>query len=184
MDRLSDEPTQPDRFAQPTQTDRPTEESAPAASMSAELLADSLGDTPLESRIEPEIEAIIHRYFETFNAGDFAATAALFADDGAMFPPFESPVVGAEAIANYLKREAQGMKIEVRQCVQETLETGITEVKVAGKVQTPLFGVNVSWMFGLNGCSAVPTSGGNRLEILAVRIKLLAALEDLLKLKQ
>ncbi|WP_088892506.1 YybH family protein [Leptolyngbya ohadii] len=176
MDRLTDKlpADQPDRFAQLPQANRPTEESAHDVSTPAEHSADALSETLLESRIDPEVEAIITKYFETFNAGDFAETAALFAEEGAMFPPFESAVVGPEAIAAYLRQEAQGMKIEVRQCVQETLETGITEVKVAGKVQTPLFGVNVTWMFGLN----------DRLELLAVRIKLLAALEDLLKLKQ
>jgi hypothetical protein len=134
-------------------------------------------DAQLESRIDPEVEAVIQRYFETFNAGNFPATAALFATEGAMHPPFESAVVGQDAIAAYLDREAKGMQIEARQLVQgfvqELAETDETAVNVAGKVQTPLFGVNVRWTFSLN----------DRLEILSVRIKLLAALEDLLKLK-
>lgn len=135
-------------------------------------------ETLLESRVDPDVEAVIDRYFETFNAGNFEATAALFAPEGALCPPFETAVVGQKAIAAYLKQEAEGMQIELRQCVQETATsdqtaTDETAVKVAGKVQTPLFGVNVTWAFRLN----------NSREIISVRIKLLAALEDLLKLK-
>jgi hypothetical protein len=131
-------------------------------------------DAQPESQIDCETEAVIQQYFETFNTGNFAAIAGLFAPEGALYPPFESAVVGPDAIAAYLNQEAQGMTIEARQCVQNLTETGEIEVQVAGKVQTPLFGVNVRWLFELN----------DRLEILSVRIKLLAALEDLLKLKQ
>lgn len=119
-------------------------------------------------------EPSIVQYFETFNADHFEATANLFAVDGALHAPFESPIVGREAIAAYLEKEAKGMRLEPLQSVSQVLETGETEVKVSGKVQTPLFGVNVTWTFVLN----------ERSEIVMAGIKLLAALEDLLKLKQ
>ena len=119
-------------------------------------------------------EPSVVQYFETFNADNFDATANLFAVDGALHAPFESPIVGREAIAAYLEKEAKGMCLEPLQAVSQVLETGETEVKVSGKVQTPLFGVNVTWTFLLN----------ERSEIVMAGIKLLAALEDLLKLKQ
>lgn len=131
-------------------------------------------DIQAESQINPETEAVIQQYFAAFNAADFAATAKLFAPEGVLYPPFESAVVGQAAIEAYLVREAQGMTIELRQCVEAQTETDAIEVQVAGKVQMPLFAVNVRWTFALN----------HNLEILSVRIKLLAALEDLLRMKQ
>jgi SnoaL-like domain len=146
-------------------------------------------------------EPTIRRYFETFNAEDFQATASLFAAEGGLYPPFEGAVVGREAIAAYLQKEAKGMKALPH---QETLlhpesdspesdspessslepsspEPGSfvwtedkSEYKVTGKVLTALFSVNVSWKFVLNSES----------QILTVRVKLLAGLEELLRLKQ
>jgi hypothetical protein len=46
-------------------------------------------------------ETPVLRYFETFNSGNFAATAALFTSQGALYPPFESAIVGRDAIASY-----------------------------------------------------------------------------------
>jgi hypothetical protein len=40
--------------------------------------------------IEGITESVVVRYFETMNAGDYEATASLFADSGVMQPPFES----------------------------------------------------------------------------------------------
>lgn len=110
-------------------------------------------------------EAVILKYFETFNGGDFDATAALFASDGAMLPPFESPVVGPDAIVAYLRQEAQGMQLYPREGIDEISEDGYVRYQVAGKVQTPFFGVNVSWIFVLN-CDR---------EIFSATIKLLAS---------
>lgn len=115
----------------------------------------------------------ILRYFDSFNAGEFQQCADLFAEDGLLYPPFESAIGGRTAIATYLQQEAKGMKATPRQGNTDFLETGDAEVKVSGQVQTPLFSVNVSWHFVLNGES----------EILAVRLRLMAALEDLLRLK-
>jgi hypothetical protein len=135
------------------------------------------GTTPTETpsaEIEGISNATILRYFETLNASDFQATANLFASDGALNPPFETPVVGREAIVTYLEAEAKGMQLYPRQAIAESTEIGETIVKVSGTVQTSLFRVNVSWHFVLT-----PQS-----EILSVKIKLLAAMDELLKLRK
>jgi hypothetical protein len=125
----------------------------------------------IELKIEGLSEPAIARYFETLNTGKFQATAALFANDGVMYPPFDDALVGREAIAAYLETEAKGMTLLPRQGIPQTLETGDIQYEITGKVQTPYFGVNVAWHFVLN-----PQS-----EIRSVRIKLLAALKELLE---
>lgn len=125
-------------------------------------------------KIEGLSNPTIVEYFETLNSGDFEKTSALFAIDGAMKPPFESPIGGREAIAQYLKTEARGMTLQPKQGITQVLEDGCTEVQVSGQVQTPLFGVNVSWQFVLNANQ----------EILFAKIKLLASPQELLKLRR
>ncbi|MBV8885653.1 MAG: nuclear transport factor 2 family protein [Chroococcidiopsidaceae cyanobacterium CP_BM_RX_35] len=124
--------------------------------------------------IEGITEPNILRYFETINAGEFEATSALFASSGVMNPPFESGIVGPEAIVAYLKQEAQGMKLEPRQGMTETLDNEDLQVQITGKVQTPWCGVNVSWLFILN----------QQHEILTAKIKLLASPQELLGLRR
>lgn len=124
--------------------------------------------------IEGITDPTIVSYFETLNAGDFEATSALFAADGAMHPPFESAIVGPAAIAAFLQQEAQGMKLEPREGIAQTLENEQTQVQVAGKVQTSLFGVNVSWLFTLN----------QQCEITTAKIKLLASPQELLNIRR
>ncbi|MGK7914373.1 MAG: ketosteroid isomerase family protein [Prochloraceae cyanobacterium] len=119
-------------------------------------------------------EPVVLRYFETLNAGDFATTASLFALEGALHPPFEEPVVGREAIAAYLKAEAEGMTLYPSQGIVETLEDNQIRVEIQGKVKTLVFGVNVAWQFILT-----PDR-----EILHVQVKLLASLQELLKLRR
>lgn len=138
-----------------------------------------LSSTPAASSavslsIEGISEPVIDHYFETMNAANYPATAALFAADGVMHPPFEAAIVGQEAIVAYLETEAQGMQLEPRQGIAHTLESGETQVKVAGKVQTPLFGVNVNWLFVLNP----------QAQIVSVGIKLLASPQELLNLQR
>ena len=127
-----------------------------------------------DATIEGITESVVQRYFETFNAGQFAATAALFAADGQMNPPFEEPMVGPEAIAAYLEAHAKGMQLNPRQGIAEPLENNQTQIQVSGKVQTPWFGVNVSWIFILN----------QEHEIISVTIKLLASPQELLDMRQ
>lgn len=115
----------------------------------------------------------VQRYFETLNAKAFEQTVALFAADGQMFPPFDKPIVGREAIAQYLTKEASDMTFSPMHC--EPTDAEFAEAfMVKGKVKNSLFAVNVSWLFGLD-------RAGN---IEAVKIKLLAKLEELMKLNR
>jgi hypothetical protein len=113
------------------------------------------------------------RYFETLNAGDFDATANLFAEDGVLHAPFEEPIIGSSSIATYLKTEARGMQLEPQQGVSQILEDGNVEVQVSGRVQTSAFGINVAWLFLLNSDK----------KILSVTVKLLASPQELLNLR-
>lgn len=113
------------------------------------------------------------RYFETLNAGDFEATANLFAEDGVLHAPFEEPIIGSSSIASYLKAEARGMQLEPQQGVSQILEDGNVEVQVSGRVQTSAFGINVAWLFLLNSDQ----------KILSVTVKLLASPQELLNLR-
>lgn len=115
-------------------------------------------------------EPVILRYFETLNEEAFEATSQLFAVDGVMQPPFEQPIEGKAAIATYLQAEAKGLRLQPRQGVARSLEDGCTAVEVSGKVETPIFAVNVSWLFTLNA---------NK-ELAIAKIKLLASPQELL----
>jgi hypothetical protein len=117
--------------------------------------------------------AVLSQYFTTINAGDFAATARLFAADGVLYPPFEQEVVGQEAIATYLAAEVQAMQLFPLHIAIEPLEED-WQGAVTGTIQTSLFSVNVAWDFCLSAA----------LQIKSVKIKLLAALPELLRLKQ
>ncbi len=124
--------------------------------------------------IEGITEPVVLRYFETMNAGDYQATATLFADTGAMLPPFEKPIEGKEAIATFLNTEAKGMVLSPTKGIAETLEANLTQIQVTGKVHTSLFSVNVTWIFVLNP----------EREIRHARIKLLASPQELLSLRR
>lgn len=116
----------------------------------------------------------VHQYFLTLNAGDFAATGALFSSEGWMKPPFDPPLIGPSAITAYLEQEAQNMSLEPRQALVDPQADGSTQIQVRGKVNTALFGVNVAWLFLLN----------RETEIDAVTIKLLASPKELLNLRR
>lgn len=125
---------------------------------------------PIQGITEPTIR----RYFETLNAQDFLLTAALFAEDGVMHPPFESGILGLDAIATYLQREAQNIKAYPHQEITENADSGQLQVQVAGKAQTSWCGVNVLWLFILN----------QQRQIVNLRIKLLASPQQLLALRR
>ncbi|QKQ72023.1 ketosteroid isomerase family protein [Nostoc sp. TCL240-02] len=127
-----------------------------------------------EFQIEGITETNVLRYFQTLNAGEFEATAALFAVDGVMRPPFESDIVGIDAIAAYLKQEGQNVKAYPNTAIAETLETGKIQIQVAGKAQTSWCSVNVLWIFILN----------QQRQIFYTRIKLLASPQELLSLRR
>lgn len=119
-------------------------------------------------------ESVIVDYFETMNAGNYQATAALFAESGIMQPPFAEPITGREAIANYLQTEAKGMQLVPQQGLSEISENAQIQIQVSGKVQTPVFGINVSWIFILNP----------QQEIIFTKVKLLASPQELLNLRR
>ncbi len=125
-----------------------------------------------------EIENVSHptvlSYFETLNAGAFDATSGLFAIDGVMQPPFEKPITGRDAIAEYLHREAIGITAQPTQGTYQTIETGEIQFEIAGRVQTPVFGVNVTWQIVLNTDD----------EICFTRIKLVASPKELMHLRR
>lgn len=124
--------------------------------------------------IEGVTESVILKYFDRLNAGQFVDAANLFAPEGALHPPFEAAVVGREAIAAYLLAEAQGIQLFPRQGSLTNLEDGYSQFEIKGKVQTPVFGVNVAWQFILNSVR----------EISSVEVKLLASLQELVKFRR
>ncbi len=125
-------------------------------------------------QIEGITEPTILRYFLTLNTGKFEETAGLFAEDGVMHPPFESGIVGRDAITRYLQQEAQDVKAYPREGVSETLDAEQIQFQVTGKAQTSWCGVNVLWTIILN----------QQREILYTRIKLLASPQELLNLRR
>ncbi|MGD1910802.1 MAG: ketosteroid isomerase family protein [Rivularia sp. (in: cyanobacteria)] len=119
-------------------------------------------------------EPTVQQYFENLNASDYEKTVSLFAENGVMHPPFESGIVGRNAILSYLNKEAIDIKAYPREGTREISEDNITQIQVAGKAKTPWFSVNVSWLFILN----------ENQQILDVKIKLLASPQELLSLQQ
>ena len=115
----------------------------------------------------------IQHYFDTLNAKAFEQTAELFTQAGQLCPPFDKPIAGREAIARYLIKEASDMTFSPSQCAPAKSEAG-KAFMVSGKVKNSLFAVNVSWLFVLNASA----------EIELVQVKLLAKLEELLRLNQ
>ena len=115
-------------------------------------------------------------YMESMNAFDFEAAVALFAEDGALQPPFEKPIIGREKILAYMRDECYGLKLIPERGVSESAEEGFIQIKVTGKVQTPWFGsnvaLNVAWRFLLN----------REGQIFFVAIDLLASAAELLNL--
>ncbi|MBE9190368.1 nuclear transport factor 2 family protein [Gloeocapsopsis crepidinum LEGE 06123] len=141
--------------------------------MNPKFPSSTQGSIEHSMRIEGITEPTILNYFETLNASKFDETAALFAVDGTLKAPFESPIVGQEAIAAYLHQEAQGMSLAPTQGIIEPQDDAF-KVQVAGKVQTSWCGVNVSWIFLLN----------QQREILAATVKLLASPQELLNMQR
>lgn len=136
-------------------------------------LAQSADRQSLESIDSVTMEAIVRQYFALFNRGEFLEVANLFATDGSLYPPFESPVVGREAIAAYLHKEADGMKAEPLTVEVRPMEDGTWQVDAMGKVTALVFNVNVVWNFVLTA----------QRELTSVRVDLKASWEELLKIR-
>ncbi|GAC1469079.1 MAG: orange carotenoid protein N-terminal domain-containing protein [Chamaesiphon sp.] len=126
--------------------------------------------------IEGITEPTVLSYIENMNAYDFEAAVALFAEKGALQPPFQKPIVGHKAVLAYMREECQGLKMMPQKGISESIEDGYTQVKVTGKVQTPWFGANVgmniAWRFLLD-----PQG-----KIFFVAVDLLASPKELLNL--
>jgi len=136
-------------------------------------------DTSLD--IDGIYENTIHEYFMRLNNGEFMETAQLFAEQGCLNPPFEKSIVGKEALARYLEKEAKGMnfcpergEILTKVGLADPLEhSDRTQYHIQGKVKTNFFTVNVSWSIELNAIK----------EIMAVDVKLLASIDELLSFR-
>jgi Orange carotenoid protein, N-terminal/Nuclear transport factor 2 (NTF2) domain len=115
-------------------------------------------------------------YMNLLNANDFDELIKLFAEDGALQPPFRRPIVGKDAVLKFFKEECANLKLAPERGITEPAEDGYTQIKVTGKVQTPWFGagvgMNVSWRFLLNSDN----------KIFFVAIDLLASPKELLNL--
>ncbi len=127
--------------------------------------------------VEGVTESAPLAYFEAMNRDDFEAAIALFEPNGALQPPFQEPIIGTEAIAAYMRSEAQGLNMMPTRGITEYSADGSKKLKITGKVQTPWFGVNVAmniaWRFAL-------TPEG---KIFFVAIDMLASPEELLNLR-
>ena len=134
----------------------------------------------ISKRTQVNIEGVSNKtilsYMNLLNANDFDELIKLFADDGALQPPFKRPIVGKDAVLKFFKEECPNLKLAPERGVSEPAEDGYTQIKVTGKVQTPWFGagvgMNMSWRFLLNSEN----------EIFFVAIDLLASPKELLKL--
>ena len=115
-------------------------------------------------------------YMNLLNANDFDELIKLFAEDGALQPPFKRPIVGKDAVLKFFKEECSNLKLAPKQGISEPAEDGYTQIKVTGKVQTPWFGagvgMNMSWRFLLNSEN----------KIFFVAIDLLASPKELINL--
>lgn len=119
------------------------------------------------------METIVRQYFERFNRGEFQEVATLFASGGTLYPPFDNPVMGQEAIAAYLNREADGMKAEPTTIEAHPLEDGTWRVNATGKVIALVFKVNVAWSFIVT----------EQRQLSSVHVELKASLQELLKIR-
>lgn len=150
---------------------------APSSDTTAEPMFERSEPAPTKITVEGITEPAVMSYFTAMNADDFEAALSLFTFDGALQPPFQKPIVGREAIAKYMRAEAQGLNIMPKQGISQVLPDGSKQLKITGVVQTPWFGVNVgmniSWRFLLN-----PEG-----KIFFVAIDMLASPEELLSLR-
>lgn len=128
-------------------------------------------DLELLVKIEGIDEPTIAAYFVRLNSGDNRGTAALFADRGRLAPPFENAIEGRNEIAAYLETEASGMSFWPESGALLIRDDNLAQYHIQGRVKTNYFTINVSWLIQLNAAK----------EILLVEVKLLAALEELLK---
>jgi hypothetical protein len=157
-----------------------TSELGPSSYPKAAKEPDFQRTTPVISsvKIDGITEPAVLGYIEAMNADKFDAAIALFTADGALQPPFQKPIVGPEAIAKYMREEAQGLNMMPQQGICEVQADGSKQLKITGVVQTPWFGVtvgmNISWRFLIN-----PDG-----KIFFVAIDMLASPQELMNLRR
>ena len=120
---------------------------------------------------------LAEEYFRSFNENQFEKTASLFAEEGSLVPPFDSPVVGQQAIIAYLEKEARNITAYPEHWDFE-IKNGYRQINVTGKVNAVVFKVNVAWYFTLGA-----DSKKDEPKIERVRVKLLASPKELLGLR-
>ena len=113
-------------------------------------------------------EPVIYTYFERLNNGKFIATSKLFAEQGCLNPPFDNQIQGRGAIAQYLEKEAKGIRFCPEYGEVIAIDSNRTQYQIQGKVEINWFTVNISWSIDLNAAK----------EIMLVEVKLLTSLED------
>ena len=119
-------------------------------------------------------EPIVYNYFSSLNESDCDGVSELFAVDGWLHPPFEKVIAGRAAICKYLQTEAKGVEAFPKSGTSVDTPDGATVYQIAGHVKVSMFTINVGWSIELN----------NDREIAAVKVNLLAELQDLLPLKR
>lgn len=117
------------------------------------------------------VSPVVNRYFVRFNAEAYRSMAELFEDDGVLLAPFEEPILGPEAIGEYLESEASAMRARPTDAEAQLQPDGTRQVIVKGRVKTPLFSVNVRWTFVLTAADTIQSA----------EIKLLASLQELMQ---
>ena len=125
--------------------------------------------------IEGVTNQTVLSYMNYLGANDFDALIELFALDGALQPPFQSPVVGKDNLLRFFQEEAQDLKLMPKRGISELAEeVGYAQIRVTGQVRTSWFSagvwINVAWTFLLNS--------ENRISFVAV--DLLASPQELL----
>jgi hypothetical protein len=130
--------------------------------------------TPLTETARIDIQGIdepaIYAYFERLNNGKFIATSKLFAEQGCLTPPFDNQIQGRDAIAQYLEKEAKGIRFCPEYGEVLAIDSNLTQYHLQGKVEMNWFTINISWSIDLNAAN----------EIMLVEVKLLTSLDDLL----
>ena len=94
-------------------------------------------------------------YMSYLGANNFDALIELFTPDGALQPPFQSPVVGKDNLLKFFQEEGQDLKLMPKRGTSEPAEeAGYTQIRVTGQVRTSWFSagvwINVAWKFLLN----------------------------------
>lgn len=122
----------------------------------------------VELNLPPSLPSIVQDYFLYLNGGQLEQIAPLFREDGILHSPLDGQIQGREAIMAYFRAHSQGII-----CYPETVIDSNEPLVILGKVHYVAFLVKVEWTFCLNQ---------NQIQYL--RVRLLASLQELLKVKQ